>query len=894
MKRETPDIGRGRLVPAWATAGHAGSRGEIKSPMGPGWLMASQGGGSGQKPKETARVQRRRRTSTEPRERAEAPRRERPSAPRPRPTSGGGGTGGFGGTGGTGGGGLFGGTGGTGGMGGTGVPGQSLLRNLPLGGRGMWLILGLLVVVCICGFLAMNLLGGGGGGSGDGGLGGLAPFPEATQPQAFATPVRPVATATRFVPAPAAASGEGQNWLVMLYQDADDKILEQDIYLDLNEAERAGSSERVQIVTQLDRYVGGYTADGNWHSTKRFHVGYDQDLGRLGSQEVADLGEVNMSDGASLVDFVTWAMENYPADKHVLILSDHGMGWPGGWSDPAPGGRGETGIPLANAIGGDHLYLMEMDQALEEIRARTGLEQFEMVGLDACLMGHVEVLTALAPHARYAVVSQETEPALGWAYTSFLQALLQNPDADGAELSRLIVDSYIEEDQRILDDQARAEFLRQGSPLGGLFGGFAQASPAQLVQQMGAGSTLTAVDLSAVPGLLDSLNDMSYVLQGANQSALARARTYALSFTSVFGSQVPPSYFDLGNLVQLFKEHTGDAQVAAAADGVLAAIDQAVIAEKHGSKKAGATGISIYYPNSNLYGNPVTGPQSYTAIASRFADASLWDDFLAFHYTGRSFQQGAAELVIPEGRSIEAPGLGAIDVGPIELSSDTAAPGQPVLISTDIQGENIGYVYLFVGFYDQAASSIFVADRDYLESSDTREVDGVYYPVWPEGGDFRLEFEWEPVVFAISDGTDSVVALFTPESYGRSFEEAVYTVDGIYTYANDGETRYARLYFSDGVLQRVYGFTGEEGTGSPWEIVPETGDQFTVLETWQDLDAEGNIEQISTQQGGTLTFGDQMFTWQDLDAAQGDYIVGFVVEDLDGNAYESYAAIRVE
>jgi len=31
-------------------------------------------------------------------------------------------------------------------------------------------------------------------------------------------------------------------WLVMLYQDADDKILEQDIYVDLNEAERVGSS----------------------------------------------------------------------------------------------------------------------------------------------------------------------------------------------------------------------------------------------------------------------------------------------------------------------------------------------------------------------------------------------------------------------------------------------------------------------------------------------------------------------------------------------------------------------------------------------------------------------------------------------------------------------------
>ena len=53
-------------------------------------------------------------------------------------------------------------------------------------------------------------------------------------------------------------------WLVMLYQDADDKILEQDIYVDLNEAERVGSSDNVQIVAQVDRYQGGFQGDGNW------------------------------------------------------------------------------------------------------------------------------------------------------------------------------------------------------------------------------------------------------------------------------------------------------------------------------------------------------------------------------------------------------------------------------------------------------------------------------------------------------------------------------------------------------------------------------------------------------------------------------------------------------
>ncbi len=878
MKKRTSITGHARLVPAAAAAGCR------TSGRGLGRLTSSEKGGSSQKPKETVRVQRRRRTSTEgSRERAEAPRRERPST-RPSTPSGGGGGGGFGGAGGG-----IGGTGGTGGGFGSGGGLGSLLGllgKIPLRGRSMWLVLGLLVVVCVCGFLAMSLLRSPGS---DGGQEVFVPAP--SEAEASATPVRPRATPTRFTPA--TASAEGQTWLVMLYQDADDKILEKDIYLDLNEAERAGSSERVQIVAQLDRYAGGFSDGGNWQSTKRFHVGYDQDLGQLRSQEVADLGEVNMADGATLVDFVTWAMDTFPADKQVLILSDHGMGWPGGWSDASPAARGDGSSPLAGAIG-DQIFLMEMDRALEEIRARTGLEQFEIVGLDACLMGHVEVLTALAPHARYAVLSQETEPALGWAYTSFLQTLLQNPDADGATLSRAIVDSYIEEDQRIVDDQARAEFMRQGSPFGGLLGGFGQASSEQLARQMSASSTLSAVDLAALPDLVDSLNELAFTLQSSNQQAVARARTYALSFTSVFGSKVPPSYLDLGNLTQLLREQIGDSQLTAAADRVLAALDQAVIAEKHGSKKAGATGISIYYPNSDLYRSPVTGPQSYTAIASRFADVSLWDDFLAFHYAGRPFQRDTAELVIPDATAVAAPGTGRINVGPIRLSSPTAAPGQPVLISADVTGENIGYVYLFVGYYDREANSIMVADRDYLESSETREIDGVYYPVWPESGDFALEFEWEPVVFAISDGSDSVVSLFTPESYGRSFQEAVYTVDGLYTYADDTETRYARLYFSDGLLQHVFGFTGEGGTGAPREIVPEPGDRFTVLETWQDLDAQGNVDQVASQEGRTLTFGNQMFEWQDLDAARGEYIVGFVVQDLDGNAYESYANIRVE
>jgi hypothetical protein len=518
-----------------------------------------------------------------------------------------------------------------------------------------------------------------------------------------------------------------------------------------------------------------------------------------------------------------------------------------------------------------------------------------MIGLDACLMGHLEVFAALAPHARYAVASQETEPALGWAYTSFLETLARYPDMEGVDLGQVIVESYIDEDQRIVDEQARAELLKGGSPLGGLFGLLGGPTADQVARQMGEGSTLSAVDLAAVPDLVDRVDELAYALQGASQPAVARARNYAQSFTSVFGKEVPPSYLDLGNLVQLLKRETDDDQVSRAADGVLAALDRAVLFEKHGSHKPGASGISLYFPNSQLYGSPLTGPQSYTAIARRFADASLWDDYLAFHYTGRPFERTAAEGAIPEpGAGLRGPGAGQITLSPPSLSAGVAAPGRPVLLSTDVQGQNIGYAYLFVGFYDEASNSIFVADRDYLESADTRQIDGVYYPVWPESGDFTLEFEWEPVVFAIDDGLNTVVALFTPQRYGATYEEAVYTVEGIYRYADGGESRYARLYFRDGYLRQVYGFTAEGSTGAPREIIPQAGDRFTVLETWLDLDGSGRVAGTATQEGDTLTFGDQMFVWQTLDAAPGPYVVGFVVEDLDGQAVEAYQRITVE
>ena len=104
----------------------------------------------------------------------------------------------------------------------------------------------------------------------------------------------------------------------------------------------------------------------------------------------------------------------------------------------------------------------------------------------------------------------------------------------------------------------------------------------------------------------------------------------------------------------------------------------------------------------------------------------------------------------------------------------------------------------------------------------------------------------------------------------------------------------ARLYFQNGNLIHVYGIRGDGQTGAPREITPQKGDQFTILEKWLDQSSSGGAAQPVYQYGKTLTFCDQSFKWEQLYAAQGDYVVGFIIEDLDGNQMPVYTRITVQ
>ncbi len=197
--------------------------------------------------------------------------------------------------------------------------------------------------------------------------------------------------------------------------------------------------------------------------------------------------------------------------------------------------------------------------------------------------------------------------------------------------------------------------------------------------------TLSAIDLAAVPDLLGALDDFAVSLSQLDQQQVAEARTYAQSYESVFGEDVPPSYIDLGHFAALIAQISGDPDMEASANTLMTAIQTAVIEERHGPERPGSTGLVIYFPSSELYN--AQDNLGYAEVADVFAANSNWNDFLQFHYVGGSVQGGASRSARTRGGSVAAKPL---EVAPITLSAETARAGEPVTLQSEVVGDRLG------------------------------------------------------------------------------------------------------------------------------------------------------------------------------------------------------------
>jgi len=207
-----------------------------------------------------------------------------------------------------------------------------------------------------------------------------------------------------------------KDWTVMIYIDGDNNL---DSYAwdDLSEMESmGGSTDEINIVTQVD-------TDGD-NGTYRYYItGAEEGSGPpYYFADIMDtLSEQNMADPDVLSDFVDWATSNYPAEKYLLVIWNHGDGWR--QKNISPKGL------IVDDTSSDFMTMAELVQGLENVDIPV-----DVIGFDACLM-------QMAPN--YIIGSEESEWVYGWPYDDILQGLILNPTMQEADLCEQITSDYI-------------------------------------------------------------------------------------------------------------------------------------------------------------------------------------------------------------------------------------------------------------------------------------------------------------------------------------------------------------------------------------------------------------------------------------------------------------------
>jgi hypothetical protein len=649
-------------------------------------------------------------------------------------------------------------------------------------------------------------------------------------------------------------------WTIISYSAADDDVLEGNMWFDINEMELVGSTDQVNIVVQIDRYERGFDGDGDWTDTRRYLVQRDNDLNSITSPVVESIGEADMGDPQTLVDFVTWAITNYPAKKYALIMSDHGGGWTGGFSD--------LSVPESA------LTMPEIVSAMDQIRQATGVDKFEMMGFDACLMAQIEVFGMLYPYSNYMVASEEVIPAYGWSYAAWLGQLTQNPTMDGSGISSAIVSTYVTNDTYLTE---------------------VRASPDEISQEE-ATTTLSAIESARVPEVIGAMNQFVTAAASIDQGTVAEARTYTRNYLSLFGEDVAPSFIDLGNFSEVLASMTEDGGVQQAATQLQIAIDSAVVSEKHGENMAGSNGIAFHFPDSDIYYFTEYNsdfPPLYAEYSSTFLEQSVWDEFLAYHYTGEEFAPQEGQAITPSrSATIVAPGASEMTISAVQISDTDISGDELVTVSTTVEG-NVAYIHTALYFWDEASQSYWIGDVSYYVAENTTTIDGVNMPDYGESP-IQVQYDWSPSLYAMTDGTHDAYVLLEPYEYLSADGKTVYTVYGQYTDARSGNPVEASLFFdAEGVFLYAYAYpdTDDNGVSSPVELTPEIGDTFTDYVQYYTYDA--NDEAIFNYElsDDVFTWGEQGFSFYESYPETGDYAVGIVAYDFDDNFVASFETI---
>jgi len=197
----------------------------------------------------------------------------------------------------------------------------------------------------------------------------------------------------------------------MVYMCADNSMHEQS-YVDIAEMMQAGSTDKIKIIVQVDNI-----ASSSEPGCRRYLINQNN------RELITNLGEIDMANPQTLIDFVQFSRSRFSAKNYLLVLWDHGNGWPVGsycaYKDKAIIYDQSSNNWIGVADG-------ELKYAISEIKNILG-KKIPILAFDACLMAMAEVADEIRDGTEIMFASEHITPWDGLPYHDILSFLTNNP-----------------------------------------------------------------------------------------------------------------------------------------------------------------------------------------------------------------------------------------------------------------------------------------------------------------------------------------------------------------------------------------------------------------------------------------------------------------------------------
>ncbi len=367
-----------------------------------------------------------------------------------------------------------------------------------------------------------------------------------------------------------------KDWTVLVFLNADNDLDRYGV-TDVNEMEKVGSTDRMNVVVLLDRQYG---------VARKLYITKDSDENNITSQVVEELGDYDMGSYKNLVDFVAWGVKNYPAKHYVVDIWNHGSGW---WKNRAITIKGIS----YDDQSGNHITVPQLGEAMASIYQILG-KRLDILAMDACLMQMAEVCYEFKDYVRFCSASEDSEPCDGYTYDDFLGALAKDPSMDASVLVKVMAQSYT------------AHYAAKNESC-----------------------TQSVLDLTQLDSFIAKLNQLCAKLNGLmpDKTVVAAIRNQVRVNAQAFYLK---TNIDLGHFLTLVQNNVKNVEVQALAAEALAlygAGQNPLISGNYinGASMKNATGLAIHFHSTMIPGKDYE--------TNKFARETNWLPFLKTYIT---------------------------------------------------------------------------------------------------------------------------------------------------------------------------------------------------------------------------------------------------------------------